>query len=255
MTAEDDAKPYVRDGVPAFVEVYDRIRDVIAPLAPGDRLPGDVTLADELQVGRELVREALFLLGEDGKLFRQDRRWVVAAPPEGPVAFTDSFHRLLGGRARPVRRLLVEVEDGSYWSNELLRTTEPILVWETVFALDDVLLASTLEMMVLDAVPAELADALDSDQHDLAAWPTMLEALGAERRAGLTPEIWRLAQISRATARLSWMELPLHGIPASLTAVLSEDGVPVYLAKNIFDLGTFDLVVDQLRPSSPHEKA
>ena len=42
------------------------------------------------------------------------------------------------------------------------------------------------------------------------------------------------------------MELPLHGIPAALTVVLAEDGAPVYVAKNIFDLGTFDLVVDQL---------
>jgi hypothetical protein len=117
-----------------------------------------------------------------------------------------------------------------------------------VFAHDDVLLASTLEMMVLDAAPPHLAAALDVDEHDLAVWPTMLEALGPERRAGLTADVWRLAQISRATERLSWMELPLHGIPASLTSVLSEGGRPVYLAKNIFDLGTFDLVVDQLGP-------
>jgi hypothetical protein len=164
------------------------------------------------------------------------------------VAFTDSFHRLLGGRARPVRRLLVAAEDGSQWSHELLRMDGQVLTWETVFAHDDVLLASTLEMMVLDAAPPELAAALDHEQHDLATWPTMLEALGAERRAGLTPEVWRLAQISRATARLSWMELPLHGIPASLTVVLAEGGRPVYLAKNLFDLGTFDLVVDQLAP-------
>jgi len=30
--------------------------------------------------------------------------------------------------------------------------------------------------------------------------------------------------------------------------VLAEDGVPIYLAKNLFDLGTFDLVVDQVGP-------
>ena len=77
----------------------------------------------------------------------------------------------------------------------------------------------------------------------------MLEALGPERRAGLTPQLWRLSPISRATERLSWMELPLHGIPAALTVVLAEDGLPVYLAKNILDLGTFDLVVDQLGPA------
>ncbi len=88
------------------------------------------------------------LLEEDGKLVRErDRRWRVA-PPSEPASFTDSFHRMLGGRARPVRRLLVGVEDGSYWSHELLRAETQVLVWETVFAVDDVLLASTLEMMV-----------------------------------------------------------------------------------------------------------
>ncbi len=125
-----------------------------------------------------------------------------------------------------------------------------MLVWETVFEHDDVLLASTLEMMALAAAPPELTEALDPEKHDLTAWPTMLEALGPERRAGLTPQLWRISPISRSTERLSWMELPLHGIPAALTVVLAEDGAPVYLAKNILDLGTFDLVVDQLGPGT-----
>lgn len=250
MSADDDAAHLVRDGTPEFVVVYDRIRDLVrtSGLRPGDALPGDVTLSGDLAVDRELVREALLLLGEDGKLIRRDRRWLVAAPFAEPVTFTDSFIRLLGGRVRPVRRLLVADEEGSQWSHELLRTNGRVLTWETVFAHDDVLLASTLEMMVIDAAPSELTAALVADQHDLTAWPTLLEALGPQRRAGLTAEVWRLAQISRATERLSWMELPLHGIPAALTVVLAEHGRPVYLAKNIFDLGTFDLVVDQLGP-------
>lgn len=250
MSADEDAERYVRNGTPPFVDVYDRLRDLVRDtgLAPGDAMPSDVVLAESLGVSRDLVREALLLLGEDGKLERRERRWWVAEPATAPVAFTDSFHRLLGGRARPVRRLLVGIEDGSQWSHELLRSTGKVLTWETVFAFDDVLLASTLEEVLVEAAPPELLQALDAAQHDLDAWPTMLEAFGAERRARLVPEIWRLAQISRATERLSWMELPLHGIPAALTVVLTEDGRPVYLAKNIFDLGTFDLVVDQLGP-------
>lgn len=250
---DEEAERHVRDGIPPFVEVYDRIRDLLREggYEPGDVLPGEVALAGELGAPRQLVKEALLLLEEDGKLLRlRDRRWRVA-PPRETASFTDSFHRVLGGRARPVRRLLVGVEDGSYWSHELLRAETRILVWETVFAADDVLLASTLEMLALDAAPAELTEALDGARHDLAAWPTMLEALGAERRSGLTPLHWRLSHISRATERLSWMELPLHGIPAALTVVLAEDGRPVYVAKNIFDLGTFDLLVDQLPPLGP----
>ena len=64
----------------------------------------------------------------------------------------------------------------------------------------------------------------------------------------MTPEVWRLSAVSRSAERLSWTELPLHGIPAVLTVVLAEAGRPVYLAKNVFDLGTFDIVVDQLAP-------
>jgi len=252
VTAEDAAARYVRDETPAFVGVYDRIQDLIRDtgLRPGQALPGEVALGAELGVPRQLVTEALLLLGEDGKLVRREQQWCVAEPPDRSVAFTDSFHRLLGGRARPVRRLLVAVEDGSYWSHELLRMTGQVLTWETVFAHDDVLLATTLEMMAIDAVPPELieAPALHAEKHDLSVWPTMLEALGPERRAGLRPEVWRLSSISRRTERLSWMELPLHGIPTALTVVLAEDGRPVYLAKNLFDLGTFDLVVDQLGP-------
>ena len=251
MSADEEAERYVRKGVPAFVEVYDRVRDLVrdSGFAPGDLLPGEVALSGQLGHPRKLVKEALLLLEEDGKVIRErDQLWRVA-PPGVPVAFTDSFHCLLGDRVRPVRRLLVGIENGSQWSHELLGiTTSQVLTWETIFAHDDVLLASTLEMMVLDAVPPELADALVSDKHDLTVWPTMLEALGAERRAAMTPKLWRLSPISRSTERLSWMELPLHGIPAALTVVLAEDDVPVYLAKNIFDLGTFDLVVDQLGP-------
>ncbi len=246
----DDAERYVRDGVPPFVEVYDRVLDHLRKhdLGPGDALPGEVALASELGFSRELVKEALLLLEEDGKVVRpRDRLWRVA-PPAEPTAFTDSFHRLLGGRLRPVRRLLVDIEDGSYWSHELLRAETRVLVWETVFAFEDVLLASTLEMMVLAAAPPELTAAQVADKHDVTAWPTMLEALGPDRRARLTPVHWRLSPISRATERLSWMELPLHGIPAALTVVLAEEGVPVYVAKNVFDLATFDILVDQLGP-------
>ena len=249
MSADEEAGSYVRDGIPPFVEVYDRILDLVRRLDPGDPLPGEVALASELEFARALVREALLLLEEDGKVVRErDRLWRVA-PRAEPAAFTDSFHRMLGGRARPVRRLLVDIEDGSHWSHELLRGETQVLVWETVFEHDDVLLASTLEMMALAAAPPELTAVLDLDKHDLSVWPTMLEALGPDRRGGLTPLLWRLSPISRATERLSWMELPLHGIPAALTVVLAEDGVPVYLAKNLFDLGTFDLVVDQLGPA------
>jgi DNA-binding GntR family transcriptional regulator len=248
VSADKDAERYMRDGIPVFVEVYDRLRELVDKMGlnPGDPLPGEVALGGELGVSHDLIHEALLLLEEDGHVVRdRSRRWCVAAVVD-PVGFTDSFHRLLRGQVRPVRRLHTAVELGSSWIRELLRSDEEFLCWETVFAYDEVLLASTLEFMVRSTVPDELAEELDPSKHDVVAQPTLLEALGPERRAVLAPQRWRLSQLSRSTERLSWMELPLHGIPAALTVVLAEDGVPVYLSKNIFDLGTFDLVIDQL---------
>ena len=52
-----EAERYVRDGIPAFVGVYDRIRDVVRDrgLQPGDALPDEVALAGELGTTRQLV--------------------------------------------------------------------------------------------------------------------------------------------------------------------------------------------------------
>jgi DNA-binding transcriptional regulator YhcF (GntR family) len=246
VSADRDAERYVRDGIPQFVDVYDRLRELMskAGLGPGDSLPGEVALGGELGVSHDLVHEALLLLEEDGHVVRDRSRLWCVPPQAEPGTFTDSFHRLIRGSVRPVRRLHTAVELGSSWTRELLRSDEEFLCWETVFEHGDVLLVSTLEFMVRSSVPDELAAELDASKHDVVAQPTLLEALGPERRARLSPQSWRLSQLSRSTERLSWMELPLHGIPAALTVVLAEDGVPVYLSKNIFDLGTFDLVVD-----------
>jgi hypothetical protein len=233
-----------RDGVPAFVAAYDAIRGLIAPLGPGDALPGEVALADTLGVERLVVQEALTLLQEDGVVVRDRASWTIAPARAGRVAFSDSFHRMLVGGAVPDRRVHAAVEDGSTWVRSLLGNDERCLVWETVFARDGVLLASTLEFLVVSAAPPALLDDLDFQSHDVAAQPTLLEALGPSLRAGLTPQVWRLVQASRHSERLSWMDLPLHGIPATLTVVLADGGRPVYLAKNRFDLASFSVEVD-----------
>lgn len=231
-----------RTGVPAFVGVYDRLRELISrdQLAPGEALPSDAALSGELSVSRELIREALLLLAEDGHLVRQrDLRWHVAEP-QASTSYADPFPTLLSAEVTPVRRLHAAVEGGSTWSRELLGSDGPFLVWETVFAYAGVLLASTLEVMLESAVPPEV---LESDLWSVDPWPTLLDSLDADRRAAMTLEQWRLTSLSRNTERLSWMELPMHGIPAALTIVLGEAGTPTYLAKNVFDLGTFGLTV------------
>jgi GntR family transcriptional regulator len=256
MTTEPPDRPaekFVRAGVPPFVGVYDQLRAVIrrTGLGPGDRLPSEVVLGGQLRVTRTLVHEALLLLEEDGHLVRdRNRRWCVAEPSGGPAGFADGFHHQLGGRATPVRRLHAAVESGSTWTQELLGTDEPLLVWETVFAVDGVLLASALEMMPASTLPDDLVQAPAEVQRDVGRWPTMLDAVDPERRAGMTPLVWRVTPVSQGTERLLWMELPMHGIPASLTLVLGEGGEPAYLAKNLFDLGSLAVTVNLLGGST-----
>lgn len=235
----DDAR--VREGVPAFVQVYDRVRALVArdALEATDLLPTEAALAGELSVSREMVREALLLLEEDGHVDRDnDWRWRVAAPRRA-AGITSPFPDLLGRELVPRRRLHAAIEGGGSWARDILGSDEDFLVWETVFAHRGVLLVSTLEVMVRSAVPDEVVDA---DPLDVAARPTLLGCLPLERRSRMTLGLCRMTPLSRNTERLSWMELPMHGIAAALTLVFAEDGRPTYLAKNIFDLATFDLV-------------
>lgn len=245
--------PAARDGVPPFVEIYNQVLELARRrgLGPGDALPGEVTMAADLEAPRDVLREALLLLEEDGYLTRdQGRRWTIATRTEG-AGFADSFHRLLGDRVRASRRLYAAVEEKSSFSRALLGSDGPCLVWETVFCdQEERLLAGSLEFLRTDALPSGLVTGDPPEDHDVEAFPTLLEALGPERRARLTPRLWRLMPVSRNTERLAWMDLPLHAIPALLTVVLADDGVPVYVAKNLFDLGSFDLTVDLLdRPA------
>lgn len=249
MTEWRDPERHVRTGVPPFVDAYDRVRQLIVRdgFEPGEQLPNEVVIGGELSISRDLAHEVLLLLEEDGHVVRdKDKRWCVAPGSPGPVGFAEGFHRQLRDAVTPVRRLHAAVERGGSWSNGMLRSDEPKLVWETVFAQDGVLLASTLEVMPVSAVPAEITEADDAAQRDVARWPTLLDALEPARRAALEPLVWRLAPVSRSTERLSWMDLPLHGMPAVVIAVLGEGGSPCYLAKNIFDLTSFQVAVDLL---------
>lgn len=245
--------PSARDGIPPFVEIYNQLLSLLdrRGLGPGDALPGEVELAGDLKTPREVLREALFLLEEDGYVTRDSSRlWIVAPRALADVGFADSFHRLLGGEVRASRRLYAAVEESSSFTRALLGSEQPCLVWETVFSdSEDRLLAGTLEFLRADACPdgMDLDTQVAREHRDVDGFSTLLEALGPDHRARLTPVLWRLVPVSRNTERLAWMDLPLHAIPALLTVVLAQDGVPVYVAKNLFDLGSFDLTVDLTR--------
>ena len=126
MTADEEAGRFVRDGIPPFVEVYDRILDLVRGARP--RRPP----AGRGRPGRRARVPRAPGPARRSSCSRRTASWCASAtacggsrPRAEPAAFTDSFHRMLGGRARPVRRLLVGIEDGSHWSHELPAARDP----------------------------------------------------------------------------------------------------------------------------------
>lgn len=60
-----------KNSVPLFVQVYDKLLDMIKTetFKPGDKLPAENQLAQQLGVSRSTLRQALLLLQEDGLVF------------------------------------------------------------------------------------------------------------------------------------------------------------------------------------------
>ena len=188
MTAE------FRPGIPAFVQVYDRLRELIARdgLEPGERLPSEVMLAGELGITRELVRESL--LPPRGGRRTSSRDWAAAlvrgrTARAQRIGFARRGSTASSGGAVPVRRLHAAVEGGSTWSHELLRTEERTpRLGDRLRASTARLLASALELMPESALPDDVVGATDAEQRDVERWPTLLDALDPVRRAAMTPD-------------------------------------------------------------------
>lgn len=238
-----------RDRTPLCVKVYDEIAEAITRdgLQPGQALPGEVSLAADLRVSRTVLREALLLLEEDGRLVRHHgKRWTVADRSEHIVAFSAGLPQILGGRVVPGARLQARLIEPDSFTRDHFGVDDQVLTWETTFTDGHHSIASALEFMIVGEAPSSLLDehAL-AGAHDLTRAPaTLLDAIGAGYRARLSPVLWRMSAVSSSSERLSWLDLGPSAVPVMLTVGLGEHGRATYLAKHIVDLSRVSPTID-----------
>ncbi len=119
-----------RSGVPIYLQVVDRIKEMIANgrLKPGDQLPTVRALAAELRVNFNTVARAYRILDEAGVISTQQGRgtYILELPP--PEVSEEIRRRAL--RAL-VHRALVEAERLGAAPDEILRlVTEQVRRWQ-----------------------------------------------------------------------------------------------------------------------------
>ena len=71
--------------IPLYVTVYETISEWLkeGKYKPGDKLPGENILAEQLNVSRGTLRQAMLLLQEDGFIVNQQRKYCTFRPASG----------------------------------------------------------------------------------------------------------------------------------------------------------------------------
>jgi DNA-binding GntR family transcriptional regulator len=97
----------------------------VQTLAPGSKLPPERTLAEEFEISRVTVRQALIRMEAEGLIFREERRgWFVSPPrirydPTANTSFTESITKQ--GRVAGTTVLSKQQVAASKWISNLLR--------------------------------------------------------------------------------------------------------------------------------------
>ena len=83
--------------VPAYILAEETIRSMIldGTLGPGDLLPGEYDLAEQLGITRQTVREAIRKLESSGLVERGHRRRMQVAAPSSEVSSTAIRHAIV----------------------------------------------------------------------------------------------------------------------------------------------------------------
>ena len=188
-------------------------------LAPGSKLPPERTLAEEFEISRVTVRQALIRMEAEGLIFREDRRgWFVSPPrirydPTANTSFTESITKQ--GRVAGTTVLSKQQVAASKWISNLLRCAVgvPIFIISRLRSVDG--RAVMVEQIHVNAkrCPGLLDYPLDQSMTDL-----MLEKFGI---------IEHRTQISMRPTALS--DQPAKALGASV-------GTPsLYLSRTILD--------------------
>jgi GntR family transcriptional regulator len=167
---------------PHYLQIEQALRQRIATLPPGTRLPSDAELCAEFGVSRMTARHAMQRLADDGLIARQPGRGsFVAEPPTHRHAnrlMTFSQEMLRTGR-RPSSRVLTQVIRPSTSAEAAdldIPVRQPVVHVRRLRLADDVPVALESAVLIGACAPAVMAA-------DLAAG-SLHETL---RRAGLVP--------------------------------------------------------------------
>lgn len=233
------------------MQVYDQLVEALQKQGrPGDLIPPEIELANELGVSRTVLREALRLLEEDGFIERgvDPRRRQLARPSARPPAFNAPLEQMVHA-AEPFDIQIVRTDQikPTSWSKTLLELEDenaPLLYRECLFLVDGEPAVSALEILPLgeDGIPPHLADGAPVDAQP----QTLLSALGPQFRSKCVPTLWRLAAAtSGGGSRKGFTRTRAEHPVTSLTTVLSRRGRPVYLAKHLLRLDIVALSVGE----------
>ena len=148
-------------------------------LAPGSKLPPERTLAEEFEISRVTVRQALIRMEAEGLIFREERRgWFVSPPrirydPTANTSFTESITKQ--GRVAGTTVLSKQQVAASQWISNPLRCAVgvPIFIISRLRSVDG--RAVMVEQIHVNAkrCPGLLDYPLDQSMTDL-----MLEKFG-----------------------------------------------------------------------------
>ena len=207
--------------IPYHIHFRDHFASMIEAqtLAPGSKLPPERTLAEEFEISRVTVRQALIRMEAEGLIFREERRgWFVSPPrirydPTANTSFTESITKQ--GRVAGTTVLSKQQVAASKWISNLLRCAvgAPIFIISRLRSVDG--RAVMVEQIHVNAkrCPGLLDYPLDQSMTDL-----MLEKFGI---------IEHRTQISMRPTALS--DQPAKALGASV-------GTPsLYLSRTILD--------------------
>jgi len=207
--------------IPYHIHFRDHFASMIEAqtLAPGSKLPPERTLAEEFEISRVTVRQALIRMEAEGLIFREERRgWFVSPPrirydPTANTSFTESITKQ--GRVAGTTVLSKQQVAASKWISNLLRCAVgvPIFIISRLRSVDG--RAVMVEQIHVNAkrCPGLLDYPLDQSMTDL-----MLEKFGI---------IEHRTQISMRPTALS--DQPAKALGASV-------GTPsLYLSRTILD--------------------
>lgn len=188
-------------------------------LAPGSKLPPERTLAEEFEISRVTVRQALIRMEAEGLIFREERRgWFVSPPrirydPTANTSFTESITKQ--GRVAGTTVLSKQQVAASQWISNPLRCSVgvPIFIISRLRSVDGRAVMVEQIHVKAERCPGLLDYPLDQSMTDL-----MLEKFGI---------IEHRTQISMRPTALS--DQPAKALGASV-------GTPsLYLSRTILD--------------------